>query len=83
MPPRKPRLYSLFTKEGGRYIRLSPFALPKPLAVRTFQNSLLNGSMAGSPMYLRPVDGQLPLTDPTVRANRQRWLDSIGLTPQV
>jgi hypothetical protein len=51
------RKYSLFVKRGKRYQRLSPFALYKASAISLFQSALLNGSMLGHAMYLRPVAG--------------------------
>jgi len=49
------RTYSLFTKENGKYIRLSSSAYHKDVAVRLWQSALLAGSMNGHSMYLRPA----------------------------
>jgi len=49
------RLYSLFEKVNGRWVRQSGLALRKSAAVRIFQNALLNGFFAGRHVALRPV----------------------------
>ena len=71
------RLYSLFTKDptASRYTRLSPLALPKPQAVRIFQNLLLAGSMNGHAMYLRPVTAEDLVHSPEYR---QKLTNLIG-----
>jgi hypothetical protein len=51
-------LYSLFERIANRqYKRLSEQAYSKHLAVRIFQDDLLNGSFSGRSMCLRPVRG--------------------------
>jgi hypothetical protein len=52
----KKRNYSLFTKEYGKYVRLSPFACSLNAARRLFQGALIGGSMIGYGMYLRPAE---------------------------
>jgi len=49
------RLYSLFEKIDGKWVRQSETALYKDQAVRVFQTRLLDGSMNGKCMALRPV----------------------------
>jgi len=49
------QMYSLFKKEGDKWVRVSPFACNKQTAVRVFQNQLINGSLVGQPMALRVV----------------------------
>ena len=38
---RQARLYSLFEKHEGKWVRISATALPKAQAIRVFQNALL------------------------------------------
>lgn len=49
------RKYSLFHKEGKRWVRQSPLAFSKETAIRVFQDALLAGSMSGKTVALRPV----------------------------
>ena len=56
---RKPRLYSLFEKIDGKWVRLYPnLAYPKQQAIRVFQNSLLGMSMNGRIPELRVVKNE-------------------------
>lgn len=50
------RLYGLFEKVDGKWVRLCPScAYKKSLAIRIFQNHLLAGSFEGKTRALRPV----------------------------
>lgn len=69
--PRKPRLYSLFHKIDGRWVRQSSLAFRKGSAVRIFQNALLSASFAGIDVALRPVKAEIaPETPPAPSAFR-------------
>lgn len=52
---KQPRKYSLFVKEGKNWTRLTPLALTLPGARRFFQGVLLDGTMNGLNMALRPA----------------------------
>jgi hypothetical protein len=58
------RLYSLFRKEGKRWVQVDPRAYAKPTAIRIFQNQLLDGSLSGNPLELRPVPTSKPSVIP-------------------
>jgi len=83
---RKPRLYSLFHKIGGKYVRQSALAFRKPAAVRVFQSALLAGCFAGNGACLRVVKSELAPENPPpgsdfrpaaiVRQNRANAADS-------
>lgn len=49
------RLYSLFEKRDGRWVRVSEFALPKATAVQHWQSRLLDAFFANVHLELRPV----------------------------
>lgn len=49
------RLYSLYEKRDGRWIRLSEASYIKQTAIRVFQSDLLNGFFEGRRVELRPV----------------------------
>lgn len=55
--PRETRLYSLFQRnpQTGKWDRVSELAYRKTMAVRIFQTRLLNGTMMGHEMALKPV----------------------------
>lgn len=55
MPKRHKRLYSLFEKVDNKWVRLSPFAYSLEICRRWFRDRLLNGSLEGRHMALRPV----------------------------
>jgi hypothetical protein len=57
------RLYSLFHKIDGKYVRQSPLAYKKSLAVRVFQSRLIDGCLAGLEICLRPVKAELSDTE--------------------
>ncbi len=63
------RLYSLFEKVNGKWVRQSGLALHKASAVRVFQNALLNGFFAGREVSLRVVKPSLTGCDPWGNAN--------------
>lgn len=52
---RNPRLYGLFEKRDGKWVKLSPLNLPKQMAVSHWQTVLLNSFFAGKQVELRPV----------------------------
>lgn len=52
---RKPRLYSLFEKIDGRWIRISQFAFIKATAVQHWQGQLLSGYFSGRHLELRAL----------------------------
>lgn len=56
---RKSRLYTIYTREHGtnRWQRQSDYSYPKDVAIRVFQNRLLNGVLSCEPREyrLRPV----------------------------
>lgn len=49
------RYYSVFEKQGGKWVRITPVALRKPMAVYHFQDLLLGCLEAGTSRSLRPV----------------------------
>ncbi len=56
----KPRLYSLFEKIDGRWVRQSTASYHKASAVRVFQSALLDGFFSSKTVALRVVkDGAL------------------------
>jgi hypothetical protein len=55
---RETRLYGLFVRNGKKWERIGALAFRKSVAVRLFQTALLNGSMQGKEMALRPVAGK-------------------------
>ncbi len=52
---RESRQYSLFEKQGDKWVRVSTLSMKRTQAVRFFQNALLNGFFAGIRRELRPV----------------------------
>lgn len=52
-----PRLYGLFERQGGKWVRLYPTrAYTKAQAVRVFQSALLDGALGAAPSRcLKPV----------------------------
>lgn len=52
------RLYSLFEKVDGKWIRQSGLALHKDIAVKVFQGALLNAFFAGRTVGLRVVKAE-------------------------
>ena len=73
---RKRRTYALFarplgSKKGTRWVRMSSLALTKQRAVSVFQGSLLDGTMQGLNMALRPASWIEPRDLPPVP---QEWL---------
>lgn len=62
--PYSKRYYSVFEKQGKRWVRITPLALRKPGAVYTFQDLLLGSMEVGRERSLRPVAN--PYSDPTV-----------------
>ena len=63
------RLYSLFEKQEGKWVRQSGLALRKSSAVRIFQNALLNGFFAGRQVSLRVVPPSPTGCDPWGNSN--------------
>lgn len=53
--PKQKRLYSLYKKVGARWEKQSNVDLFKAQAIRVFQTRLINGSMNGERLELRPV----------------------------
>lgn len=51
----KPRLYSLYRKEGAKWVRISERAYPKQTAIRVYQDRLLAGFFSGEHVELRPI----------------------------
>lgn len=49
------REYGLFLKVEKRYVRISKMGFPKAQAVRVFQSALLNYTMMGFNISLRPI----------------------------
>jgi len=50
------RLYGLFEKQDGRWVRLIPnMSAKKSAAVRIFQTLLLSGTLEGKNRALRPI----------------------------
>jgi hypothetical protein len=59
IPNQHRRLYSIFEKRNGRWVRISPLAYAKADAVHVFQTALLDhGVLAGKVRELRPVRGE-------------------------
>ena len=61
---RQTKLYSLFEKQDGKWVRQSGLTLRKDAAVRLFQNALLNGFFAGRTVALRVVKPSVSGCDP-------------------
>lgn len=55
---RKPRLYSLFEKREGKWVRISDSAFDKQTAIRVFQSRLLDGVFSGITRELRVVKNE-------------------------
>ena len=56
MRSKETRLYGLFERQEGKWIRLfDTLSFRKSVAVRLFQNHLLSGTMEGKEMALKPV----------------------------
>lgn len=53
--PCSKRYYSVFEKQDGKWVRITPVALRKPSAVYFFQDLLLGSLAAGTSRSLRPV----------------------------
>lgn len=53
---RQQRPYSVFVKEGKKWTRVTPLALPLNSARRFFQGILLEGACNGLNMALRPAE---------------------------
>lgn len=49
------RLYSLFEKTNGKWVRVTDRAYTKQTAIRVFQDKLLEGFFAGRKTELRPI----------------------------
>lgn len=49
------RTYSMFARENGKWVRITPLALVLSSARRLFQGALLDGSLAGLAMELKPA----------------------------
>lgn len=50
------RMYGLFEKQAGKWVRLFPeHAYPKEAAIRLFQTQLLNGFFEGRVRELKPL----------------------------
>ena len=47
------RYYSLYEKQNGKWVRISDASYPKAVAVRYFQNALLNAAFSGITRELR------------------------------
>ena len=59
------RLYSLFRREGKRWVRVEGAgAYSRPLAVRLFQSQLINSAFSSNPLSVRPVKSQTPTPTP-------------------
>jgi hypothetical protein len=54
------RMYSLFRRQDGKWVRVSSNAYPKKTAVRLFQNQLLDSAFTPSPLELRAVPAEKP-----------------------
>lgn len=52
---RKPRLYSLFEKREGKWVRISDSAFHKQTAIRVYQSMLLDGAFNGITRELRVI----------------------------
>jgi len=65
---REKRIYALFEKQNGRWVRISSFAYRKSSAVRIFQGALLAPFLGGESFRgvrsLRPVELEY---DPSVK----------------
>lgn len=55
---KKHRMYSLFERRDGKWVRLSPLATKKDAAVRLWQTALLATAFGGPERSLRVVDDQ-------------------------
>ena len=49
------RLYSLFEKREGKWVRISTYAFTKTVAVKHYQNRLLDGLFSGVTRELKVV----------------------------
>lgn len=72
------RLYSLFAKIDGKFVRISVCSYRLDLARRLYQNRLLMGTAHGVEMRLKPVkplpwDNRLPIEE-QIESDFQRWL---------
>lgn len=64
---RQQRMYSLFERFEGKWVRISSVAYPKKEAVYVYQNRLLSGCLSGRKMELRPVAWE-PILAPVYEA---------------
>lgn len=56
------RMYSLYQKQNGRFVRISRGSYPKGTAVRVYQSLLLASCMSGCPeLRLKPAKEGEPI----------------------
>jgi len=54
-PPKSSRMYSLFERKDGKWVRISMYAFYFKIARALFQTTLIEAALVGKEMMLRPV----------------------------